>query len=113
MSNESTFAENLTSLEACRAELEKLVAELMDELRRKAADRAVRKAFVKLKFADFTRTSHECVCAEPNPEVFQGLLEAAHARSPLSVRLLGAGVRFSEETPRANAPAQLDLFGEW
>jgi DNA polymerase-4 len=111
LSNESTFAENLTSLAACRAELEKLVEELMDELRRKAADRVVRKAFVKLKFADFTRTSRECVCAEPTPEVFQGLLEAAHARSPLSVRLLGAGVRFAEEMePAKAAPVQMELF---
>jgi DNA polymerase-4 len=110
LSNESTFAENLTSLAACRAELEKLVADLLDELRRKAADRAVRKAFVKLKFADFTRTSRECVCGEPTPEVFQGLLEAAHARSALSVRLLGAGVRFADETSLDDAPVQLDLF---
>lgn len=112
LSNESTFAENLTSLAACRAELEKLVEELMDELRRKAADRVIRKAFVKLKFADFTRTSRECICAEPTPEIFQSLLEAAHARSPLSVRLLGAGVRFAGEEQPDDAPVQLDLFAE-
>jgi DNA polymerase-4 len=111
LSNESTFAENLTTLAACRAELDKIVAELLGDLRRKAEERPVRKAFVKLKFADFARTSRECVCAEPTPEIFQGLLEAAHARSRQSVRLIGAGVRFAEEElAESDVPVQLDLF---
>lgn len=113
LSNESTFAENLPTLAACLAEIETLAEELLLELRQKAADRAIRKAFVKIKYADFTRTTRECVCAQPSPDVFRDLLREAHARRDLPVRLLGTGVRFVDEAEpkEAAAPsAQLDLF---
>jgi DNA polymerase-4 len=113
LSNESTFAENLPSLAACLVEIETLAGELLLELRQKAADRAIRKAFVKIKYADFTRTTRERVCAQPTPDVFRDLLREAHARRDLPVRLLGTGVRFVDdaEPKEAAAPsAQLDLF---
>jgi len=50
------------------------VEELEVELRQKAAERTIHKAFVKVKFADFTRTTKECVCAHPTREVYQALL---------------------------------------
>jgi len=110
LSNESTFTENLTTLEACRKALDVLAVELLAELRQKAPDRAIHKAFVKVKFADFTRTTRECVCTEPTPEVFQSLLEIAHARGSRAVRLLGTGVRFAGEAQPEEPDAQLDLF---
>ncbi len=109
ISNESTFSENLTTLAACRRELETLAAELLRELRQKTADRVVRKAFVKIKYADFTRTTHERICAQPTVAVFLELLAEAHARKSLPVRLLGTGVRFAEEAG-VETSAQLDLF---
>jgi DNA polymerase-4 len=101
LSNERTYGENLTTLEACRAALEELVRELQDELRLKAADRTVRKAVVKVKFADFTRTTRECVHAHPDLETYQALLAEAWTRRRQPVRLLGAGVRFAEGDDRA------------
>ena len=106
LSNESTFIENLTTLEQCRQELDRLVAELEEELRAKAADRQIHKAFVKVKFADFTRTTRECICAHPTQETFQRLLEEAYKRSPQPIRLLGSGVRFSEGKPEVRDVAQ-------
>jgi DNA polymerase-4 len=100
LSNERTYGENLTTLEACRAALEELVRELQDELRLKAADRTVRKAVVKVKFADFTRTTRECVHAHPDLETYQALLAEAWTRRRQPVRLLGAGVRFAEGDDR-------------
>lgn len=99
LSNETTFLDNLTTLEQCREELDKLVGELEDELRRKASDRTIHKAFVKLKFADFTRTTRECVNPQPTRETYRALLAEAFQRSRQPVRLLGAGVRFLEEAP--------------
>ena len=96
LSNERTYGENLTTLDACRAALAELVQELQEELRLKAADRVVRKAVVKVKFADFTRTTRECVSAQPDLETYQALLAEAWARRRQPVRLLGAGVRFRE-----------------
>jgi DNA polymerase-4 len=106
LSNESTFADNLTTLEPCRQELDKLVEELEQELRTKASDRQIHKAFVKIKFADFTRTTRECVCAHPTRETYQALLEEAYKRSPRPVRLLGSGVRFAEESARHEVETQ-------
>jgi DNA polymerase-4 len=108
LSNERTYAENLSSLAACRAAMEELVAELGEELRSKASDRLIRKAFVKLKFADFTRTTRECVESHPTEKTFQALLTEAHGRSGEGVRLLGAGVRFVEEE-EAVEDRQLDF----
>lgn len=106
LSTETTFDTNRKGFAACRAALGDLVGDLLSELGAKARDRAVRKAFVKVKFADFTRTTKECVCAEPRPEVFDRLLEEAVARSAQSVRLLGVGVRFTDpvEEPEADQP---------
>jgi len=108
LSNECTFHDNLTTLEECQRELEKLVAELDQELRAKASDRQIHKAFVKVKFADFTRTTKECVSANPTPATFQALLAEAYKRSPQPIRLLGTGVRFGEEAEEdKESPQQL------
>jgi DNA polymerase-4 len=85
---------NLISLEACQSALAGMVDELLAEIATKAADRRIHKAFVKVKFADFTRTTKECVCETPDLDTYLSLLEVAYARRQQSVRLLGAGVRF-------------------
>lgn len=94
LSNETTFTENLLSLEQCTQAIRELSAELIGELRQKASDRKIRKAFVKVKFADFTRTTRECICDSPDAAVFESLLSETYRRKKLPVRLLGAGVRF-------------------
>lgn len=106
LSNERTYLENLATLEACAEALDELIDELMEELRLKASERQIRKAFVKLKFSDFTRTTKECVSAQPTREVFQALLKEAHLRSEKTVRLLGAGVRFTDEAPEEESLQQ-------
>ncbi|MEO6848664.1 MAG: DNA polymerase IV [Chthoniobacterales bacterium] len=97
LSNERTYMDNLTTFDECLRALDELVIEMLDELRAKASDRIVRKAFVKVKFADFTRTTCECVSSSPDAEVFRILLEEACSRSEKNIRLLGAGVRFLDE----------------
>jgi len=103
LSNECTYPDNLTTLEQCRKELDKLVVELEQELRSKAADRPIHKAFVKVKFADFTRTTRECVSANPTRETYQALLAEAYKRSSRPIRLLGSGVRFIDETEKCES----------
>ena len=96
LSNETTFSDNLLTLEECEAAIAILSEELLLELRQKAPERKVRKAFVKVKFADFNRTTRECLCSEPSLAVYQSLLAEAYQRKNLPVRLLGTGVRFEE-----------------
>ena len=112
LSNETTFGDNLDTLEKCEAAITHLSGELLEELRLKAPGRAVHKAFVKLKFADFTRTTKECVCHEPTEEIYRTLLSSAYGRKNLPVRLLGTGVRFQEESALASEGFQPELFEE-
>ena len=110
LSNENTFSENLESLEACQHEMQGLVADLLKEIEAKAGDRKIHKAFVKIKFTDFSRTTRECISLRPTPETYAQLLMEAWERKPLSVRLLGAGVRFVDEAEELNdRQALLDL----
>jgi DNA polymerase-4 len=106
LSNECTYLDNLTTLEQCRHELDKLVAELHQEVRTKATDRQIHKAFVKIKFADFTRTTKECISSNPTRETYQALLDEAYRRSPQPVRLLGSGVRFVEDVEENKGSTQ-------
>ena len=106
LSNESTFADNLTTLEQCLREMDKLFEELAQDLSAKKLDRPIHKAFVKVKFADFTRTTRECVCLHPTREIYRELLAEAYQRSPQPVRLLGSGVRFAEEMSEAVESSQ-------
>ena len=106
LSTECTFSENLTSLEQCEAKLEDLHAELLADLARPKARRAIRKTFVKLRFADFSRTTAECVATEPEFGVYLKLLAEAYRRRKQGVRLIGLGVRFA---PEKNEDLQLPL----
>ncbi|MES2309906.1 MAG: DNA polymerase IV [Verrucomicrobiota bacterium] len=108
LSNECTYSDHLTTLEECLGELDKLVMELEEELKTKAPERLIHKAFVKVKFSDFTRTTKECICSHPTRETYHSLLREAYNRSPRPVRLLGTGVRFVEEgEPVIESPQRL------
>ena len=110
LSNECTFPDNLRTLEECQQAMDILVQELDEEVRLKATDRQIYKAFVKVKFADFTRTTRECISAHPTREIYQTLLAEARRRSPQPIRLLGSGVRFAEDKVPVSSPQQwLDL----
>lgn len=111
LSNETTFSDNLLSLEECSTAIAGLSEELLTELRQKAPERKIRKAFVKVKFADFTRTTKECLASEPSAAIYQTLLAEAYQRKNLPIRLLGTGVRFEEAEHEVSLEKQPDLFG--
>jgi DNA polymerase IV len=101
LSNECTYSKNLTSLDACRNAIDELIDDLQTELEQKASQRRIRKAFVKVKFSDFTRTTKECLSSSPSRETFHALLNEAYIRGGKHVRLLGVGVRFEDEAEEA------------
>jgi len=107
LSTEETFSMDLTTLEQCEERLEELFQELMADLAQKETTRTVTKIFVKLKFADFTRTTAERAGLAPTLQDFRALLAEAFARTGKPVRLIGAGVRFAET---AAADAQMPLL---
>ena len=107
ISTEETFPINLDTLEQCEERLEELFEELMADLAQTEATRTVTKIFVKLKFADFTRSTVERAGLAPTLGDYRTLLVDALARKSKPVRLLGLGVRFAEIKPDE---AQLSLL---
>jgi DNA polymerase-4 len=84
-----------------------LIEKLVERVRRAKAERQLHKLFVKIRFADFRRTTAECVGTTIDVALFNKLLEAGFQRGNKPVRLLGAGVRLSSEEEES----QLALFG--
>jgi DNA polymerase-4 len=95
LSNEETFSSDLETLAECEDKLPELFEELMADLAQKESTRTITKIFVKLKFADFTRTTVERAGLQPSLEPFRSLLHEAFARTGKPVRLIGLGVRFA------------------
>ncbi len=106
LSVENTFESNLETLPDCEDKLTVLFDDLRTDLARLQPPREIHKLFVKLKFADFTRTTVERVGAHPALDQFRDLLAEGFRRKDKPVRLLGVGVRF---VPESKANAQLDF----
>lgn len=99
VSVETTYVNDLLTLEACSEELKPLAAQLDARIERAGCAHAVRKLFVKIRFANFQRTTVECVGDATDLTTFLALLEKGLARRKQAVRLLGVGVRLEEENP--------------
>jgi DNA polymerase-4 len=97
VSVEETYVTDLPDLDACMRELPRLTEKLLERIRRAKAERQIQKLFVKIRFADFRRTTAECVGTVLDDTLFQKLLETGFQRGGKPVRLLGAGVRVGEE----------------
>ena len=95
-STERTFAVNLKDLEACQRELNVLIRDVEEGLGRSQPKHALRKIFVKVKFADFRQTTVETISDRLDSARYRELLREGLSRSDQAVRLLGVGVRFAE-----------------
>jgi len=106
ISSENTFRENLGTLDDLRPPMHAMLVGLAEDLE-KHGDRGIRSLVVKMKFADFARTTAEKAHAVLDPEVFEALLAEAWQRGGgKPVRLLGVGVRFRdpEESSQLELP---------
>jgi DNA polymerase-4 len=108
LSTERTFTIDLTSTAQCESRVPELFEEMMVDLKRAGAEEQVKSLFIKIRFADFTRTTVERAGLPLKLESFLQLLRVGLERKPLGVRLLGLGVRFHEESPENTS--QLELF---
>lgn len=102
ISVETTYVTDLRTPEACAAEIRALTERLDTRIERAGAAAAVRKLFVKIRFADFQRTTVECVAEATDIPTLLALLEKGLARRKLAVRLLGVGVRLEEDDAAEN-----------
>ncbi len=110
ISVETTYVTDLDTLDACAAQLRELAAQLDGRIARAGAAALVRKLFVKIRFADFQRTTVECVGETPDVPTLLALLEKGFARRDRAVRLLGVGVRLEQDAGALEG--QFALFDE-
>jgi DNA polymerase-4 len=107
VSSETTFSENLLDLPALLPPMRAMLDGLIEDLAASHPDRAIRSLVVKMKFADFHRTTAERAGHHVDPAIFEELLAEAWRRgNNRAVRLLGVGVRF--EDPKE--VEQMDFF---
>jgi DNA polymerase IV len=110
VSVETTYVTDLQTYAECAVEIERLCAQLDERIARAGVASAVRKLYVKIRFADFQRTTVECVGDATHVPTLLGLLEKGLARRSRAVRLLGVGVRLEEDDPARRG--QFTLFGD-
>jgi DNA polymerase-4 len=119
LSVEHTFAEDLPAEQHCLQQLPELVDEMQARLQRLGAREGgsyeVVKAFIKVKFRDFTATTVERTALAPSIDDYIHLCHQAWERQLQPVRLLGVGVRFRESAGLpvtvGRVPRQMDLIG--
>jgi DNA polymerase-4 len=108
ISSENTFSENITEFNALLPPMRGMIDGLSEDLTVSHSDRIVRSLVVKLKFADFHRTTAERAGNNVEPSIFEELLEEAWRRgNDRAVRLLGVGVRFADP----KEIEQMEFFG--
>ncbi|MGV2287400.1 DNA polymerase IV [Trinickia sp. YCB016] len=110
ISVETTYVTDLKTLDECAAEITRLTEQLDERIARAGAASAVRKLYVKIRFADFQRTTVECVGDATHVPTLLALLEKGLARRNRPVRLLGVGVRLEEDDPSQHG--QFALFDD-
>lgn len=107
ISKEHTFTEDVSNVDELLPMLRKTMAEIQEVLQGRYRSRKVRSLVVKLKFADFTRTTAERACPELDEGVYTTLLADAWSRgNGKPVRLFGMGVRLQDEED----DPQMELF---
>lgn len=111
ISVETTYTRDLRTLAECETALEPLLHQLSERIgrARRSEPLAIAKVFVKIRFADFSRTTAEAGALGVDPAQCRELLAEAVGRKRRAVRLMGVGVRLLE----AQATRQLRLFDDW
>ncbi len=99
VSVEHTYSNDLANGDSCVAKLPGLLEELTTRMAKTNLTRRIRKAYVKIKFNDFSTTTVERVGTTATLDDYRELLLDGLARRDLPVRLLGLGVRLDPDVP--------------
>lgn len=104
LSVESTFLQNIESLEECTEHLMELFQRLENRILKREI--RIKKIFVKIKFFDFTVTTVESILY-PHFELegYKALIKIGWERKKIPIRLIGIGVHLNSSEER-----QLTLF---
>ncbi len=96
LSVERTFEKDFSHMEPLLPMLDELLASLARRYEKFSATQKINKAFVKLKFSDFSITTIEAAFSGSRRQekaIFERLLYAAWQRKKMPIRLLGVGFR--------------------
>lgn len=96
LSVESTFDNDLNSIEACLEQIPELFQRLMKRFGKICDQYEIKKPFVKIKFVDFTTTTVESVqYIQADLCSYKALIRNGWERKKQSVRLLGLGINLN------------------
>jgi len=102
VSVERTFSEDVSGPTEWAPIIERLYINLMERIEAAKAWHAIDKAFIKLKFSDFTTTTVERVGTKAVEADYQSLLIEGWERKTKPVRLIGLGVRLIDDGDHAS-----------
>ena len=109
LSVEDTFSTDLLSLDECAGQMKIIFQKLTNRLKEsKDGDRPIKSCFIKIKYSDFKSTSSQVSCSKLSFSVISNLLIKSYQDKPSPIRLLGAGVQFSDFEIN-HEDSQLDL----
>ena len=107
ISKETTFTEDVVGVQPLVPVMRRLLVEVKESYQARYAEREIKSLVIKIKFADFTRTTIERATQQLDESLAESLLYDGHQRGGgKSVRLLGVGVRLADEEDEQ----QLEMF---
>ncbi len=109
ISVEHTYSNDLGNGKPCLDKLPGLLEELTARIEKTDLSRRIRKAYIKIKFNDFSTTTVERVGTAATLNDYQELLVDGLARRDLPIRLLGLGVRLDPDLPEKFEQLPLDI----
>ncbi len=107
ISVEHTYADDVPNGDPCLAKLSELMVDLNGRIEAANAGAIIQKAFVKVKFNDFSTTTVEKAGTTARISDYRALLQEGLSRKQLPIRLLGIGVRLLPQ--EGNGGKQLPL----
>lgn len=111
ISVEHTYSEDIPHGESCLAKLPELIADLWQRIERAGARDSIQKAFVKIRFNDFSTTTVEKVGTHARISDYRALMQDGLERADRPVRLLGIGVRLLPMEPGRGVQLKLGIDG--
>lgn len=108
LSVESTFSEDLQTIEQCLARIPEIHSEFLSRLEKLDDSFEIKNIMFKIKFSDFKITTIEKGITDLSLDNFITLCREAYTRRDGGVRLLGLGVKFI--SAKEEDPHQLKLL---
>ena len=106
LSVEDTYFDDINSVKESVTELKKIHKKLLLRLNSKKEDTfSIKSCFVKIKFNDFKTISNQKSSMTYEYDIFENLLIKMLSENKKPIRLIGAGVQFSN-----NSQLRLNIF---